>query len=55
MNTVKNTQNKASVKKTYTKPQIVYKQALEAVAAACSPGKASTGAPNFCNVAQLFS
>ena len=38
-------------KKDYSKPEIVYKQPLEAMAAACTPvppGKASTGAPTNC-------
>ncbi len=43
-------------KKDYSKPEIVYKQPLEAMAAACTPvppGKSSTGPPNNCG--QLFS
>ena len=45
-------------KKPYSKPAVIYKQPLEAMAAVCTPigpgqGKASSGAPGFCS--NLFS
>ena len=55
MNTPGSNLANAQVKKPYAKPEIVYQQPLEAMAAACqgSNSKASTGFPANCTV--LFS
>jgi hypothetical protein len=56
MNTTVQPQANTPVKRRYAKPEIVYQQPLEAMAAACTPippGKASGGAPDFCS--SLFS
>lgn len=55
MNTPQSKLTDSQVKKPYAKPEIVYQQTLEAMAAACTgPGsKASSGPPSNCTV--LFS
>ena len=55
MNTPESNLVNAQVKKPYAKPEIVYQQPLEAMAAACTGAgsKASAGGPGFCTV--LFS
>jgi len=43
-------------KKPYDKPQIIYKQPLEAMAVACTlPNAKASVVPGGCNPAQLFS
>jgi hypothetical protein len=58
MNTQESNLAVPQVKKPYAKPAIVYKEPLEAMAAACTPvgpgmGKASSGSPDLCGT--LFS
>ena len=58
MNTSEPKPTENATKKPYDKPEVIYKQSLEAMAAACTPigpgaGKADTGSPSFCGV--LFS
>lgn len=53
MNTPESNLSNSQVKKPYAKPEIVYQQPLEAMAAACTGGGSKAGVASGCTV--LFS
>lgn len=56
MDTQEKKMNEVSQKKPYRKPQVIYKEPLEAMAAACTGSKSKTpNMPATCTPMKLFS